>query len=228
MLGLGLGMAMFRGAGAAFTPASLSGLIADYNPDNGYVAGTSWADSSGTGNNLTLTGTTAGSLQNGHHTVSVANTDDANLASLTLGGAGALTYVAVFNGTTTAGANQPLISYPPATNNHRMYWHEASIGPAYWNGNNTALTGPAINGAWHILSSTDTGIGTGNVALLVDNVAVNPAVNGTGAVPTSGTAFNLFAATCSLTLARVLVYNRALSGTELTQLYNYLKSLYGI
>lgn len=223
MIGIGIGLNASRNAGGAipFAPSDLSGLVGDFDPAG---AGGIATDQSGTGNTLTLTGTAAGGGLNGHATRLFDGVDDeATRASFALAGGDGTTFVVVCK-TITAPGFKGLVSYNGA-NNHSLYatW---STGPNYCNGV-TTTEGPSI-AAWSRVVATDT---PGAMRLYVDGVATGAAAVPSNAFSTPGdfAIGSLSAGSfANVDIARVLVYSRALTAGELTQIDDYLTDTYGL
>jgi hypothetical protein len=210
---------------ATFSPDDITGLVGWYKSDVGFVAGTSWADQSGTGNNLTVTGAIAGANLNGRPTVSFDGVNDiADCNPFDLGAAGAVSICAVCKQGGPIVAEQVVASYGDgAFDIHGFGANSGSIARVA-NAIGGADGSVNIQSAWRRCVTIQTDDPSTDV-LYVDNVSdatqagVGNVADGlilaVGHIAGSTKYFNGL-------IAEVLVYNVALTAGNRSSIHSYL------
>jgi predicted secreted protein len=222
--------ASYAGKPVAFTPSMISGLRADWDGDINYGgAGGTWSDRSGIGNHLTCTGTTAGAGKNGKGTVLFNGVDDvATKASLSLGSPTGITIAMACKLVATA-ANSTFFSLD--TTEHLLLTLANNGVTQYASHLTTSTSATAdIAAAWKRLIVTDDGV-TG-MQLYLNGVATGAAAVPTTTIATAK-AFSLGAILTTVNpgnieYARVLVWNRPQTASELFLTDSYLGRTYAI
>lgn len=231
--------------GGAFTPASISGLVAWYKADVGVTTSSgnvsAWADQGGNGYNLSGTPVggqsptvTAGGL-NGLDILNWPNSTNGNLstgaAAVTLGGTGSQASVFVVM-RYTGNNNSRVVSYSvggsdTAANAFISQFVSASTTiNGFSNGVKGALT--TTNNTWAQVGSIFDGT---NNTLYLNNVAGTPvsstnSFSATGGLNVGGTPSggNQYIGD----IAEIVIYNVALTGTDRSNLAAYFFARWGV
>lgn len=202
-LGLGLGISRTMALGGGTPALPTANLRGDYRGD---ALGT---DASGTGNTLTLTGTSSGATLNGLATTRFnGTTDRADRAVFDLGAAGAITIVSVVNVLSVGSGQKTIVSYGDGAFDTHGIGHDAGIARSI----NGVVAGDGttdLTAGWHVVITVQTDDPSTD-RLYVDGAEEGSGASGVGAVA-DGLAFGigrLVAATQypNMDLARCLVY----------------------
>lgn len=225
----------------AFTPASIPGLIFAISPDRNVTTSggniTAIGGAWGTSNTATASGTipqAAGLGPNNQNLIQLTGTTNfltlgSNVAIPTTG-----TFVAVV--ATNTSATREVFGSSPATGNLRFNnaastWGVTTSGGAVVNSSALTAAKPTLNLSI-IIATYDQTVGLGTFNSYINN-QTNPtttAINGAGSGFTINRLFTTGAGANSFVgySGPVLIYNRVLTATERTQLYNFLLSWRGI
>jgi hypothetical protein len=206
-------------------------LVGRYIADFGYGGGM-WIDASGTGNDLTLTGTSVGADLNGRPTVLFNGTSDTAVqAVMALGGTGISVFLAAKY--VAGAANKGLCSYSDSVFLGTGIVLDAGPVVAFKAlavGFIDGTTNPT--GAWHQLGYTSALSGSGD--LWVDNVS-EAAIGFIGASVPDSLAFRLGAFDESgllrygnVQIAECLVYQGVVSAGDRTNIAAYLTAQWGV
>jgi hypothetical protein len=216
----------------AFGKIVTNGLVLalDAADKNSYVSGsTTWNDVSGNGLNAIPTGSGFPAYNAGNSGNLVFNTNPLNVGNRSILNLTNLTLSVWYK--TTATGNQQLIAKNYTTSYYLNIAPAANSFSLWTNGGD--LNSPVIttlgNGNWHSISATMSGT---TKTLYYDGSQVS---TGAGTIPavdsfnlvigsTGGNNPNPFVGS----MGNILIYNRALSATEIAQNYNAQKSRFGL
>jgi len=228
----------FRGYGPAgivtpsFVPSDLATLRGWYKGDTGFVAGTSWADQSGVGNNVTLaSGVTAGAALNGHQTASFDGTSNAYgyLAAFDLGAADHA-FMAVVVKVTSAVAEHTIIGLDDgAFNVESVYTKSSSGNVTAYDFLGDVVVGGSVTGAWHRVAYAVNKAASST--LYVDNTSQGSATNNSNLANPSPLCIGFRAAVGIFMLgqiAEIVILNATPSAGDRTSLDTYFTTRYGI
>lgn len=227
---MGLGIGLSTGMANVWTPSNASILLVGwYKGDVGFTAGGTWADQSGTTNDLVAQGSgfVVGPSLNAHQTITQGASGGWLLRStFALGAAGSITIGGVFQmlgtGTAVVAANYTDTVF----DEHGFgYWGASVPTPGFVHnaGANSSLGSTDLHNAWKSLVMTDTSGGT--QTLYVQNVLEASQANGGGIADNLQLRLGL---SSSFNLAELVVYRGVLSSTDRGKLHSYFAAKYGI
>jgi hypothetical protein len=212
-------------------------------------SGTTWTDLSGQSNNGTLINSPVYTASPGHFTFNLTN-DRYVSTSGTISSLSAATFIAWVNSSQTQADYTSILTSRNGMGSATNYATGMNITPYgnnaigyHWNDNgstygwNSGLSVP--NNAWSMMAVTVSS--TEAVAYLGKSTGITTATNTTSHSPVVGPPLNFFISqdrgggpggggyrNFVGSISQVLIYNRALSNSEITQTFNNTKATYGL